>query len=34
MPLDDHIRDGMRSRHVKFYEFIVHRDADMNISLF
>jgi hypothetical protein len=33
MPLGEHIRDVM-SVHAKFHEFIIHRDADMNISLF
>jgi hypothetical protein len=34
MPLGEHIRDVTRSVHAKFHEFIIHRDADMNISLF
>jgi hypothetical protein len=34
MPLGEHFRDDMRSLHVEFHEFSIHRDADMNISLF
>jgi hypothetical protein len=33
MPLDEYVRDDMRSMHAKFYGFSMHRDPDMNISL-
>jgi hypothetical protein len=34
MPLDEKIRDDIWSSHAKFQEFIMHRDDDMNLSLF
>jgi hypothetical protein len=34
MPLGEHIRDGMKRVHAKFHEFSMHRDTDMNLSLF
>jgi hypothetical protein len=34
MPLGENIMDDMRSVHDKSHEFSMHRDADMNISLF
>jgi hypothetical protein len=34
MPIGEHIRDDMRSVHANVHEFSMHRDADMNSSLF
>jgi hypothetical protein len=34
MPLGEHIRNGMKSMHAKFHEFSMHKDVDMNLSLF
>jgi hypothetical protein len=34
MPIGEHFRDDTRSLHAEFHEFSMHRDADMNISLF
>jgi hypothetical protein len=34
MPLDKHMRDVMKRVHAKFHEFSMHRDADINLSLF
>jgi hypothetical protein len=34
MSLDEKIRNDIRSSHAKFQEFIMHRDEDMNLSLF
>jgi hypothetical protein len=34
MPLDERIRDGMRSMHDKFHEFSMHIKGDINLSLF
>jgi hypothetical protein len=34
MPLDYKIRDDIWSSHAKFQEFMMHRDEDMNLSLF
>jgi hypothetical protein len=34
MLLDEKIRDDIWSSHAKFHEFNIHRDEDMNLSLF
>jgi hypothetical protein len=34
MPLCEHIRDYMKNVHAKFHEFNMHRDVDVNLSLF
>jgi hypothetical protein len=34
MPLDEMIKDYIWSSHVKFHEFSMLRDEDMNLSLF
>jgi hypothetical protein len=34
MPLDETIRDDIWSSHVKFHEFSMLRDEDVNLSLF
>jgi hypothetical protein len=34
MPLGYHIRNEMRNMHAKFHEFGMHRNKDMNLSLF
>jgi hypothetical protein len=34
MPLGELFRNNMRSMHAKFNEFSMHRNDDMNLSLF
>jgi hypothetical protein len=34
MALGEHIGDDMRSEHAKFHEFSMHRNRDINLSLF
>jgi hypothetical protein len=34
MPLGEHIRNEMRNMHAKCHEFSIHRNDDMDLSLF
>jgi hypothetical protein len=34
MPLDEHIWNEMRNLHARFHEFSIHKNEDMNLSLF
>jgi hypothetical protein len=34
MPLSEKVRDDIWSAHAKLHEFSMHRDEDMNLSLF